>query len=76
MNKPMYTSDELIEKMWIWIAWRLPRGLVYWCAIRLTTWRHPLNPDAQSVTNALQAWRLNKPLGTESPLVPPPEVKP
>jgi hypothetical protein len=23
------------EKIWQWLAWRLPRGLVYWCAIRV-----------------------------------------
>ena len=23
------------EKIWVAIAWRLPRALVYWCAIRL-----------------------------------------
>ena len=23
------------ENIWIWIAWRLPRPLVMWCAIRL-----------------------------------------
>lgn len=25
----------MIEKMWIWIAWRLPKTLVMWTAIRL-----------------------------------------
>jgi hypothetical protein len=24
-----------MEKLWIWLAWRLPRGLVYWCTVRL-----------------------------------------
>ena len=23
------------EKFWRWLAWKLPRRLVYWCAIRL-----------------------------------------
>lgn len=23
------------EKLWIWIAWRLPRSLVKWCAFRV-----------------------------------------
>jgi len=25
----------MAEKIWIWIAWRLPRQLVMWCAIRV-----------------------------------------
>ena len=25
----------MIEKIVIWIAWLLPRRLVYWCAVRL-----------------------------------------
>lgn len=24
-----------MEKIWIWIAWLLPRPLVYWCSLRL-----------------------------------------
>lgn len=23
------------EKIWMWIAWRLPRTLVMWCAMRV-----------------------------------------
>jgi hypothetical protein len=25
----------MTEKLWVWIAWRLPRKLVMWCAIRV-----------------------------------------
>ena len=25
----------MTEKIWMWIAWRLPRALTYWCAIRV-----------------------------------------
>jgi len=25
----------MTEKIWMWVAWRLPRALVKWCAIRL-----------------------------------------
>jgi hypothetical protein len=25
------------DTVWQWIAWRLPRRLVYWCAIRIGT---------------------------------------
>ena len=23
------------EKFWFWLAWKLPRKLVYWCALRV-----------------------------------------
>jgi len=23
------------EKFWMWLAWKLPRPLVYWCAMRV-----------------------------------------
>jgi hypothetical protein len=25
----------MAEKFWMWLAWRLPRPLAYWCAIRV-----------------------------------------
>jgi hypothetical protein len=25
----------MVESIWIWLAWRLPKPLVYWCAIRV-----------------------------------------
>ena len=56
-----YTSDQLMEKLWIAIAWRLPRQLVYWCAVRLTSNNWLTNPDGRSVSDALKAWRENKP---------------
>ena len=27
----------MIDAIWVWLAWRLPRRLVYWCAIRVAT---------------------------------------
>jgi len=26
------------ERFWIWVAWKLPRPLVYWCAIRVNAY--------------------------------------
>ena len=23
------------QALWLWLAWRLPRKLVYWCAVRV-----------------------------------------
>jgi hypothetical protein len=51
---------ELVEKFWTWLAWRLPRGLVYWCAIRVLTDGHALGPDERKVSEALQAWRVKE----------------
>lgn len=25
----------MIERFWMWLAWKLPRGLVYWCFVRV-----------------------------------------
>ena len=27
-----------MEKLCMWIAWRLPRRLVYWCGVRMGAW--------------------------------------
>ena len=52
------------EKLCIWLAWKLPRGLVYWCAIRLmahaTTgdYGHVIVPELLAM-DALKRWDLN-----------------
>jgi hypothetical protein len=56
----MYIGASRIEKFWIWVAWRMPRELVYWCAIRLLTDKNPLNPDARIASDALKSWREAK----------------
>lgn len=49
------------ERIWTWIAWRLPRPLVKWCAIRLmahaTTgpYSHQIVPELRAM-DALQRW--------------------
>jgi hypothetical protein len=50
-----------MEKLCIAIAWRLPRRLVYWCAIRLgahaTTGRHEATVTPSLLfTEALKRW--------------------
>ena len=49
------------NKFWMWIAWRLPRMLVYWCAIRViahaTTGRYGKTIVSELVAmDALQRW--------------------
>jgi hypothetical protein len=35
--KRLYTwhKGDAGNRFWMWLAWRLPRRLIYWCAIRL-----------------------------------------
>lgn len=51
------------EKIWIWIAWRLPRPLVYWCAVRLGAyssvdpeWSN-MSPTELKLMDALETWK-------------------
>ena len=52
----------MLDKLWMWIAWKLPRQLVMWCAVRLiaqaTTGRygHLLVPDLTAL-DALKRWQ-------------------
>lgn len=51
-----------LERVGRWIAWRIPRSLVYWCGIRLlahgTTgeWSNTVVPQL-TLSDALQRWR-------------------
>jgi hypothetical protein len=49
-------ENGMMERIWIWLAWHLPRPLVYWAAIRLATWNWKLGPDDRSVSEALRSW--------------------
>ena len=50
------------EKIWIWLAWKLPRSLVYWAAIRLgahatqNQWENESPPDLLMM-DALKRWK-------------------
>lgn len=49
------------ERLILAVVWRLPRWLVYWCAIRVaahaTTGRYgTTDPTTLSVTDALKRW--------------------
>ena len=49
------------ERLLIWLAWRMPRSLSYWCAVRVgahaTTgdWGHFNTPET-TVLDALKRW--------------------
>lgn len=48
-------------KLWMWLAWKLPRGLAYWCAVRVisraTTGKYSsqIVPEL-SAMDALKRW--------------------
>ena len=49
-----------MEKFWMWIAWRLPKRLIYWAAIRVAA-RATSGPDSTSAPellamDALKRW--------------------
>lgn len=45
-------------KVFTWLAWKLPRGLVYWCAIRVMTDADPSNkyPMEQTCGDVCKKW--------------------
>ena len=54
-------KTELLEKIVTWVAWHLPKNLVYWAFIRLaahaTTGKYGnTHPDELSVMEALNRW--------------------
>lgn len=65
-----------LEKCYIWLAWKLPRRLVYWCVVRAAahattgSWSHVETP-AVTVVECLERWRDVRNGGTEcAPLTP------
>jgi hypothetical protein len=58
------------ERLWIWIAWKLPRPLVKWAVIRLfahaTTGRYgSTSPPELTAMDALKRW--DDPVPDETP---------
>jgi len=51
----------MLEKICIWIAWRLPKQIVYWCAIRVGAnatqgkYSNQVVPDL-AMMDALKRW--------------------
>ena len=49
------------DKIAMWIAWKLPKRVVYWCAIRVTAhattgdYSHQIVPDLTAM-DAVQRW--------------------
>ncbi len=53
------------EKICIWIAFHLPRQLVYWCAIRVMT-NTKDNPGSWTCAEAAGAWLGEKNAGSDT----------
>lgn len=50
------------EKFWLWVAWHLPRPLVYWAAIRCATHATAgkysgVEVPGVTITQMLDGWR-------------------
>ncbi len=51
----------MIDNIQMWIAWKMPRWLVKWCAVRLMAhatagrWGHQIVPELAAM-DALQRW--------------------
>lgn len=51
------------EDVWLWLAFRMPRKLVYWCAVRVAAYatsgryEHQIVPELRA-TDALKRWEL------------------
>ena len=56
-----YRWNRLLEKLQIWVAWRMPRWLVKWCAVRVMTNATQGTHSSQTVPDltcmdALRSW--------------------
>lgn len=57
----MQRSVRMIEKVQMWIAWKMPRWLVKWCAVRLMAnatqgeYCHQIVPNLSAI-DALKRW--------------------
>ena len=43
-----------MDKFWMWIAWRLPRRVVYWATVRL--WSPTWNAPPSELMRAMDMW--------------------
>lgn len=49
------------SKFYRWLSWRVPRKLVYWCAVRLlsrASFHYCKNIDSITASMALKSWNL------------------
>ena len=51
-----YEAAKIREKILTWIAWRIPRSVAYWVAVRVATADYDGNPAERPVVDALNSW--------------------
>jgi hypothetical protein len=72
-----WRTHEIVDAVLQWLAWRLPRRLVMWCAIRLiahaTQGRYgdTVVPELTAM-DALQRWDAKEPWPADTPVDPMP----
>jgi hypothetical protein len=53
-----------LDKFYFWLAWYLPKGLAYWCYIRVASYatsKYPdKTPDEINIMQALACWNSGK----------------
>jgi len=51
-----WETGRLQEKLVIWLAWHLPKRVVYWAFIRVATYDYQFDPGGRTVSHALDRW--------------------
>lgn len=46
----------MMEKVWIWLSWRMPKQLAKWTFIRVAVHNESNNPADRTCGDALRAW--------------------
>jgi hypothetical protein len=58
--------SQFCERIQLWISWRVPRKIAYWCFIRVATYKNGDAPDP-SVITIMKRWDGDEVLpGTET----------
>lgn len=51
-----YRVEKYRERVLLWIAWRLPRAVAYWAAVRVMVEGYDENPAERPIVDALNDW--------------------
>ena len=55
MTRRRYVPDWR-TRLAMWLAWHMPREVVYWCAVRVVTHAGAAPDGALTAAQALEAW--------------------
>lgn len=68
MRDIKYEMEKVTERMFMWVAWMMPRKIAYWCAVRVMVhatqgeWSDQEVPALLAI-DTLQRWEPKKPAG-------------